>query len=155
MKDSVIAEAQVDIVPADVVSSPAVEMISWDLQTCGQSNLEFIKDLKIPLRSGKRHHALAIWFDTTFAGTKEMKGVEEVVLSTGPDVESTHWKQTMLFFHEPVEVTDADGGMLSMKITLRKANANARELIIDGVFKVEGTPEAHSPTAWEQRWYVR
>jgi len=155
MKDSVMAEAQVDIVPGDVLASPPIELISWDLQTCGQSNLDFIKEVEVPLRRGLRHHALVIWFDTVFAGTKDVDGVDAVTLSTSPLDDSTHWKQTILLFNEPLEVLDDAGGKLKAKLTVRKGKSNARELVIDGLFEVVGTREDPTPEKFEQKWYVR
>ncbi|KAI9030339.1 S-adenosyl-L-methionine-dependent methyltransferase [Hyaloraphidium curvatum] len=155
MKELVVSEAQVDVIPEEKVSSEPVELISWNLHTCGTSNLDFDSTFSVPLAKDVRNHGLVIWFDCIFDGPRDAKRVTSVALSTSPMSEPTHWKQTVLIFPEPVEVTDRDGGLLSVKMRLRKARSNKRELVIDCTFEVAGSVVAPAVSAWSQRWYVR
>ena len=66
-------------------------------------------------------HALVTWFDTTFSDL-----TRPVVLSTSPMKGYTHWKQSVFYLEEPIQVEKGD--TLYGSIATRQDKVNFREL---------------------------
>ncbi|XP_043941930.1 protein arginine N-methyltransferase 6 [Protopterus annectens] len=73
-------------------------------------------------------HALAVWFAVVFPGEKPL------VLSTSPFKEETHWKQSLLYLHEPVDVVQDTE--ITGNITLSPAEHNSRYLRVLVSYKI-------------------
>ena len=68
-------------------------------------------------------HALVVWFDTPFG-----RLTNPTVLSTSPFKPYTHWKQSVLYLDNPINVEKGDN--LYGTIANRKDRTNFRELNI-------------------------
>jgi histone-arginine methyltransferase CARM1 len=56
-------------------------------------------DLEYKIKKPTLVHGISSWFDTSFKGTSQ-----EVVLSTSPYSNPTHWYQIRLLFPEPIAI---------------------------------------------------
>lgn len=65
-------------------------------------------------------HGFVLWFDVSFAGSVSAP----VVLSTAPEREPTHWKQTLFFLDEPLRLEQDDA--VHGRIAFRKNANNSR-----------------------------
>lgn len=61
--------------------------------------LEFIIDLEYVINKPTLLHGIASWFDTSFQGSNQ-----EVILSTSPYNNPTHWYQIRLLLPEPIAI---------------------------------------------------
>ncbi|KAM4722156.1 protein arginine N-methyltransferase 6 [Rhinophrynus dorsalis] len=106
--------------PEDVLSLP-VKFASLDLNSTTQEEVSKIHgSFRFSCFGSSLMHGFAIWFSVTFPGEKE------VILSTSPYGEETHWKQTLLYLDEDIHVeqdTEIKGD-----ITMTPSNANPRHL---------------------------
>ena len=61
--------------------------------------------------TARRLYGFCSWFDVAFHGD-----AHDVILSTAPDQPTTHWRQTVLLFQQPVEipVDDTAEGALNL-----------------------------------------
>jgi SAM-dependent methyltransferase len=108
-------------------------------------------------------HGLVLWFTTAFEGrgfgvspaagaADASSRVEPVVLDTSPHARSTHWKQGVFWFDEPVPVSAvcAEDGTMRCSLKLSRAatnrcyeaklvlqNAEATGSAVDGIWAIE------------------
>ncbi|NP_001087520.1 protein arginine N-methyltransferase 6 [Xenopus laevis] len=106
--------------PEDVLSFP-VRFASLDLNVCTQEEVRNLHgSFQFSCFGSSLLHGFALWFTVTFPGEKT------VTLSTSPYGEETHWKQTLLYLDEEIQVeqdTDITGD-----ITLSPSDVNPRHL---------------------------
>lgn len=153
LRPSVLADAQVDVVPSATISTVEREIAHWDLGKCTVDELDFSATVEWELLKAKRHHGLVIWFDTDFDHPTDPESVDAVILSTSPHAMETHWKQTVLLFPESLE--SIEGGNLKIELKVRKSKGNKRELVIEGHIMVEGAVEEPCKNDWKQVWFVQ
>lgn len=110
--------AHVCMVPqSDVMSIPAT-LCDLDLSTVTPEQLLCVKSkVKLASMGSRRTNCLVCWFDVTFPGG--------VVLSTSPDLEDTHWQNTVLPLPSTKVVQDT-----TFNIDLTIAQARKRSLDI-------------------------
>ena len=70
-----------------------------------------------------RVHGLIAWFDTPFSNL-----TRPINLSTSPYKKYTHWKQTVFYMDQDIDVREGD--VLTGSIANRKSTVNFRELEI-------------------------
>ncbi|MFC1610341.1 methyltransferase domain-containing protein [Myxococcota bacterium] len=81
-----------------LLSEQAARLIDFRRITAkGLNRLRF--DFEVDISRDGVAHGLAGWFDVTFDGCNE-----QVVLSTAPQAQTTHWYQTRFLFKDPVPV---------------------------------------------------
>lgn len=98
-KTPAFAEAGVHVIDTSSVASKACVLREIDILTVQRGTTE---DLRLPYeltldRDVAAVHALCVYFDVDF----RTPGIETVKLSTAPETEPTHWKQTVLMFEKP------------------------------------------------------
>ena len=71
------------------------------------------------------------WFDCEFS-----HGAKKICLSTSPYRKQTHWKQTVFYIDEPLEV--GPGDVIKGRVNVQKAKENHRELNVELEFKLNG-----------------
>lgn len=106
----VLSEAQVDDVPVTALATPPTSLHSLDLLTVKDEDLDFTARFTLTpnegVEAGSPLHGVSISFDTEFTGRTleggQLEGWEPVRLSTLPEDESTHWRQTVLWLDEPL-----------------------------------------------------
>lgn len=74
-------------------------------------------------------NGFALWFDVLFTGSHQ-----DVRLSTSPRRESTHWKQTMFYLEEPIDIKQDD--TLKGWISIKKNREVKRSINFELVFKL-------------------
>lgn len=102
------------------------------------------------------------YFDCTFtvpmrraatAGDGNGSGnLASLVMSTGPEEEYTHWKQTVMYLHEPIRLHEGDA--VSGTIFVCPNANNSRDLDINVEYAYEDGPEA-SLVKRTQAWRMR
>ena len=71
------------------------------------------------------------WFDCDFS-----HGSKKICLSTSPYRKQTHWKQTVFYIDEPLEV--GAGDVIKGRVSVQKASENHRELNVELEFRLNG-----------------
>ncbi|XP_061131817.1 protein arginine N-methyltransferase 3 isoform X1 [Syngnathus typhle] len=124
MKKFVVPEAVVQVVNADtLISEPAIVQ-TIDCNKVRLSELEFTCDFCLKMTKSTDCTAIVGYFDVFFD-----KGCRnKVMFSTGPQVTTTHWKQTVFQLEKPFAVQA--GEELQGKITLRKNKKDPRSLLV-------------------------
>jgi protein arginine N-methyltransferase 3 len=71
-----------------------------------------------------------------FVGSFDTKLADNVLLDTSPVSPQTHWKQSLFFIDNPIEVSE--GEIIEGTIKVDADSDNYRNLIIKFTYKVEG-----------------
>ncbi|KAM9851063.1 protein arginine N-methyltransferase 2 [Aulostomus maculatus] len=91
---------------ADCLATPC-HVISLDMHTLQVKDLEEIKgQFQFCMEKSGVLHGFTAWFSVCFESLEA--GGAAVELSTGPNSESTHWKQTLFMLDRPVGVSAGD-----------------------------------------------
>ncbi len=120
---AVLKEAVVELVPPSTLATSAAVIHHLDLETCSREDTEFSSPFKLVALRDAELTSLAGYFDCTFALEEE-----RVVLSTAPEAEPTHWKQTVFYLREKVRV--AEGQELRGNIEVARPKEDARYNLI-------------------------
>ncbi|KAJ7986198.1 hypothetical protein DPEC_G00348300 [Dallia pectoralis] len=124
MKKAVVPEAVVEVLKPDtLISEPAV-IQAIDCNAVSLSELEFASDFSLKITVSTECTAIAGYFDVFF----DRDCSNKVMFSTGPQVDQTHWKQTVFLLQSPISVQA--GEELQGKITIRKNRKDPRSLFI-------------------------
>ena len=136
MKERMVSEltqdAHVEIVSDENIVTDRKEIITFDLNTCKDADLDFEVPFDLHLRDDDKSrnelqiHSLVISFDIDFA----VPNTKSVQFSTGCQSTPTHWKQTQLWF-DPVhncpvlnrEAGDSMKGVFRMKRNVKNHRA--------------------------------
>lgn len=98
MINDVVQEASVEKVNADSILTNSAELINIDIKTCTTEAVDFSSDFELEVLKDGKVVSFVGYFDTYF----ELPN--SVEFSTGPHAETTHWKQTVFYLKEPIEV---------------------------------------------------
>ena len=132
------AEAGVHVIdPSTVASKPCV-LREIDILTVQRGTTE---DLRLPYeltldRDVSAVHALCVYFDVDF----RTPGIETVKLSTAPETEPTHWKQTVLMFEKPFAGLKA-GTVLAGSLHFVVCSSGPHDVDIHATMTVKSVPE--------------
>ena len=139
MATSLWKDPIVDTVPANAIMSDYCCILDIDLVKMDPSEVEFSNFYSLKMQYNDRVHALVTWFDTTFENL-----TRPVVLTTSPLKKYTHWKQSVFYLDEPIDVRKGD--TIYGSIATRKDRKNFRELNIKISYHIE---EKHSKKHYE------
>ena len=125
-----------------ILAKPEI-LIKYDLKKIKLKDVQEIEEkFSFDINSPSVLHGLAFWFDVKFCRGQKItensvsNGLESpildkaidknfyVTLSTSPDSEETHWKQTVCFL--PVSVSVEKGETIYSKVTLSQDEGNKR-----------------------------
>ena len=124
MKDPVLTEASVEVIPKEKIASNLVEILHLDLTRCKIEDFaEFSSDFEFEINTDDKITAIGGSFDTKFAQMKN-----SVNLSTSPWAKPTHWKQTVFYLEKPICVTK--GQILKGNISVSRPPRDARGLLV-------------------------
>ena len=124
MKDPVLTEASVEVVPSDKVKSQLAQILELDLTTCTIEDFaSFQSEFELKINETCNITAIGGSFDTIFA---QMKNA--VNLSTSPHTPPTHWKQTVFYLEEPIKAQKDE--ILKGKISVSRPPKDARGLLV-------------------------
>jgi len=71
-----------------------------------------------------------------FVGSFDVKLYEGVFLNTMPTCQETHWKQSLFFIDNPIQVSEGDTIEGTIKVNVDQENY--RNLIVKFTYEVEG-----------------
>lgn len=103
------------------------EAFCWfDLKEVKVSDLDMItvKHIFVSTKAA-RYQGISIWFTCTFPSSV----TEPVILSTDPDDEPTHWKQTTIVL--PEEVAVEEGEPIAVEVNLKRTTESERRYNIE------------------------
>lgn len=143
-----MAEPLVDIVDNGAVVSSHCKLVEFDLNTVTIEELAFHKSFTLKATRDDLAHALLTWFDIVFPGD------EEVVFSTGAHATYTHWKQTVFYLDQVLDLKK--GETVTGSLASRPNASNPRELDIELVwdFKAAG-PDDSRAQAGKHSYFLR
>jgi len=116
-------EPLVDSVDEDQIVTNTAELFSFDIATVKVEELSFKSKFELVALETETIHALSVHFDTPFNA-----GHERVNLSTSPCVPPTHWRQTVLYLYNPLNVKK--GETIKCDMTCTPNPGNPRDLDI-------------------------
>jgi len=133
MRKEVNKEASTIVVKKENIITSSGQIADFDLMTISAADTEFTKDFSLKsLREGQITGIVG-YFDTFF----DMENPVE--FSTGPHVTPTHWKQTVFYLPEPINVKE--GQVIKGNISVRRKYREVRSL--DVGITIEGTKHSY------------
>ena len=134
IKKTALLEPLVDTVESDAMISNSGTLFDININTVKVEELSFKKDFKIVFNRNDTCHAVVVYFDTIFDHGLDTK----IQFGTGPADDYTHWKQTVFYLNDIMNVTCGD--TLSGTITSKPNKGNPRDLdiTIDYVYDIKG-----------------
>ena len=124
MKDPVLTEGSVEIVPSEKVKSQLAQILELDLTKCTIEDFaSFESDFELKITEDCEVTAIGGSFDTIFAQMQN-----PVNLSTSPHTPPTHWKQTVFYLETPIKAKKDE--VLPGKISVSRPPKDARGLLV-------------------------
>lgn len=118
-----MVEPMVDIVDNQSLVTSAYKFFDFDINTVTLEELEFHRKFKLEAIDSDLCHAFIVWWDAFFPGDLVTK------LPTGPANQYTHWKQTVFYMDQVLDLRRGD--TIEGSIALRRNEHNPRELDIE------------------------
>eukprot|EP01101_Sappina_pedata_P001050 TRINITY_DN11163_c0_g1_i1.p1 TRINITY_DN11163_c0_g1~~TRINITY_DN11163_c0_g1_i1.p1 ORF type:complete len:332 (+),score=189.38 TRINITY_DN11163_c0_g1_i1:1338-2333(+) len=145
MKEMVMREPLVDIVDNKAVVLGKQILMTVDIKTVKKEDLTFKIPFKISADRAEQVHALVVYFDIEFNDCEV-----PVKFSTGPHATPTHWKQTVFYLDEvlDLEFNDKVEGVLACWPNAK----NPRDLDIEIEWKATGK---NTNAGAKQMYYLR
>lgn len=126
-----MSEPLVDTVENNSLITTPCKFFEFDINTCKKEDLEFSRTFSLKAIDADFCHAYIVWFDCDFPGD------EKVTLPTGPMNKYTHWKQTVFYMDQVLDLKKGD--TINGTIASRPNLKNPRELDIELQWLVETT----------------
>ena len=133
---TVMKEPLVDTVDSNMIMSDSCKVLDLDLVNCRKEDVNFSSQYTLNMKYTDRVHGLVAWFDTPFDRLER-----PVMLSTSPYKKYTHWKQTVFYMEEDIDVRDGD--VLYGSVACRQSTDNFRELDVKISYHYDGSPQGH------------
>ena len=127
-----VREPGVYHVNANHVCSDKAVLKHIDIATVTKPELDFRSAFALKMKSGTVVTGVVLSFDTAFDGPSS--DWVRANLETGCEVETTHWKQTVLWLRQPFRC--ADDGVMNGFLSYARNDKNPR--YIDLVLEIEG-----------------
>lgn len=116
-------EPLIDTVEKTQLVTNIAPLFSFHLNTVTVPELDFKSEFTLVAQRDDTVHALSVHFDTPFTA-----GHDHVVLDTSPLVPPTHWRQTVLYLINPIQMKQ--GERLKCRMTCAPNPGNPRDLDI-------------------------
>ena len=133
---TVMKEPLVDTVDSQMIMSDACKILDLDLVKCKKSDVEFASQYSLTMKYTDRVHGLVAWFDTPFSDL-----TRPVILSTSPYKKYTHWKQTVFYMEQDLDVREGD--TIYGSVACRQSKANFRELDLKISYHYDNGPKGN------------
>lgn len=121
-----MAEPLVDCVESHAVNTSTAKLYEIDLNTVTIEELAFHKQFTVTATRDDDIHAFVAWFDIVFPSDTEENKVK---FSTGPFHRNTHWKQTVYYLTQVLNVKK--GEKIVGSLSSKPSKSNPRELDIN------------------------
>ncbi|EGV62643.1 hypothetical protein CANTEDRAFT_115202 [Yamadazyma tenuis ATCC 10573] len=118
-----MVEPLVDTVNKNSLITSSHEFFQFDINKVSKDDLTFSRTFKLHPTANEFCHAFIVWFDCDFPGS------EKVSLKTGPMDHYTHWKQTVFYMDQVLNVKESD--TIKGTISARPNSTNPREIDIE------------------------
>ncbi|EAZ63579.1 hypothetical protein PICST_51802 [Scheffersomyces stipitis CBS 6054] len=118
-----MVEPLVDTVDNQSLITTPHKFFEFDINKVTKEQLAFHRHFKLKAIDSDFCHAYIVWWDAEFPGK------EKVVLPTGPMTHYTHWKQTVFYMDQVLDLKKGD--IIEGSIASRPNSANPRELDIE------------------------
>jgi protein arginine N-methyltransferase 1 len=123
-QEVVMSEPLVDVVEMRSIATSSYKICDLDLYTVKVEDLAFQSEFSIKGIRDDQVHAFIVWFDIEFA-----KCDIPIRFSTGPHAKYTHWKQTVFYLKDTLEVNRDE--VITGRISSKPNKNNNRDLDID------------------------
>jgi len=130
MSTSLFKDPMVDTVPASALMSDACCVLDIDLVNMKQGEVNFSSFYSLKMNHTDKVHALVTWFDTEFGNLKR-----PVTLTTSPLKKYTHWKQSVFYLEQPLDIRKGD--TLYGSVATRQDKVNFRELNVKFSYHID------------------
>lgn len=127
--DVAMSEPLVDTVDQQALITTPEKFLDIDLTTATKSDLCFCRDFTLQAIDSDFCHAYIVWFECFFPGEANIQ------LSTGPMYNYTHWKQTVFYMDQVLNLKKGD--LIKGKIASRPNSLYPRELDIQIAWEVK------------------
>jgi protein arginine N-methyltransferase 1 len=121
-----MAEPLVDIVDNASVATTSAKLLEIDINTIKLEELAYFKKFTLKANRDDLVHGLVSWFDIWFPYADIQN---QVYFSTGPHANYTHWKQTVFYLDDVIEVKKND--VIELSLANRPNERNPRELDVE------------------------
>lgn len=118
-----MVEPLVDTVDNQSLITTPHKFFEFDINTVTKEELTFHREFQLTAIDNDLCHAYIVWFDCDFPGD------EKVTLATGPMAHYTHWKQTVFYMDQVLDVKKGD--VIKGSIASRPNSNNPREVDIE------------------------
>lgn len=118
-----MAEPLVDTVDLKSLITTPSKFFEFDINTVTKEGLTFHEAFSLEATDNDLCHAFIVWFDCVFPGD------EKVTLGTGPLSQYTHWKQTVFYMDQVLDLKKGD--IVEGKIASRPNARNPREVDVE------------------------
>ena len=125
IKQWAIHEPIIDTVPQESILTSTSTIACFDLNTVESCALVVDSDFHLHTSSSGTLHAFAIWFSVIFEG-----GDKDVILTTSPYKESTHWCQSLFYLETPKKVRAGDTVRGHIEIRPNETNFRDQDFVI-------------------------
>ena len=130
MRNPVLTEASIEVVPSERVASNPAQILTLDLTTCKVVDFaSFSSDFTLEVTQDCNITAIGGYFDAIFDQMAE----HVAVLPTGPQFTPTHWKQTVFYLEEVVSAKKGD--LLKGHIKVSRPPKDARGILVALTFQ--------------------
>ena len=102
IQEKVLVEASIEICKEEHILTDTNVIADLNLMTVDVNCANFSYDFKLIANKAGKLTALCGFFDTFF----ELPNA--VAFSTSPRAQATHWKQTLFYFRDPIEMKEGD-----------------------------------------------
>ncbi|KAI5955689.1 HMT1 [Candida jiufengensis] len=116
-------EPLVDTVNNQALITDSYKFFEFDINTVKKEELAFKRSFELKSIGDDQCHAYIVYWDAIFPGK------EKVVLPTGPMNHYTHWKQTVFYMNQVLELKKGD--KIIGEIDARPSTVNPREYDIE------------------------
>jgi len=120
MKEPVLGEANVEVVPDQCVVSSQAKVLELDMNKCSVEDTEFNTSFTLEVTKDCEVTAILGYFDTFFDLPNP------VMFSTGPCATPTHWKQTIFYLSE--KLSCKQNQKINGRIICKRMKTDARAL---------------------------
>jgi protein arginine N-methyltransferase 1 len=140
IRHAAIREPLIDICYREAINSTVCRIFEIDLYTVTKEDLDFTAKYSLKFIKDDTVHALVAWFDIFFDRLENRVSFTTSPLndrgSSEDNVQSTHWKQTVFYLENDLQVCKND--VLSGSIAVRKAINNFRCLDVKISYNIDG-----------------
>ncbi|EAY18374.1 arginine N-methyltransferase, putative [Trichomonas vaginalis G3] len=128
-KDFIISRPYIDYVDKSMVASQDSLISSINIRDCTEKDIFFESSFKFVLSRNVLMDGFTTWFDALFLDCKN-----QIKLSTSPYTKETHWKSTIFYLNDPIELQTGD--IIEGLIKFRPHEKEESALNVDITFMV-------------------